>query len=179
MDGIDSLLKSLQAEDDVKTVVQDKPKDIVDASINTQRVAPEMFKTDKSLGLTTVEAEQRLLPINFRKTRKTWSLSLSCIFYRSHSTPVGMLAGSKTLVCILFLPQLSFSLVSTLSPPPLFYGTLFWYQLLRCYGCVHQAAAALAGGLQDWVDLGVICGPLVFNAVACFLQEYRAGNIVA
>ncbi|KAJ3038183.1 plasma membrane H+-ATPase [Rhizophlyctis rosea] len=44
---------------------------------------------------------------------------------------------------------------------------------------VMIAAAALAGGLQHWVDLGVILGLLLLNAVVGFLQEYQAGNIVA
>ncbi|KAI8996162.1 hypothetical protein BC832DRAFT_299157, partial [Gaertneriomyces semiglobifer] len=44
---------------------------------------------------------------------------------------------------------------------------------------VMFAAAALAGGLQDWVDLGVIIGLLLLNAAVGFVQEYQAGNIVA
>ncbi|TPX69453.1 H+-exporting ATPase [Spizellomyces sp. 'palustris'] len=44
---------------------------------------------------------------------------------------------------------------------------------------VMIAAAALAGGLQHWVDLGVILGLLLLNAVVGFMQEYQAGNIVA
>ncbi|KAJ3086869.1 plasma membrane H+-ATPase [Quaeritorhiza haematococci] len=44
---------------------------------------------------------------------------------------------------------------------------------------VMMAAAALAGGLQHWVDLGVILGLLLLNAVVGFCQEYQAGNIVA
>ncbi|KAJ1556611.1 plasma membrane H+-ATPase, partial [Cladochytrium tenue] len=44
---------------------------------------------------------------------------------------------------------------------------------------VMLAAAALAGGLQEWVDLGVIAGLLVLNAVVGFAQERQAGNVVA
>lgn len=36
----------------------------------------------------------------------------------------------------------------------------------------------LAAGLQDWIDLGVIAGLLLLNAVVGFLQDYQAGNIV-
>lgn len=43
---------------------------------------------------------------------------------------------------------------------------------------VMEAAAVLAAGLQDWVDLGVICGLLLLNAVVGFVQEYQAGSIV-
>ncbi|KAJ3003578.1 plasma membrane H+-ATPase [Thoreauomyces humboldtii] len=44
---------------------------------------------------------------------------------------------------------------------------------------VMFAAAVLAGGLQHFVDLGVILGLLLLNASVGFLQEYQAGNIVA
>ncbi|KAJ1567763.1 plasma membrane H+-ATPase [Cladochytrium tenue] len=44
---------------------------------------------------------------------------------------------------------------------------------------VMIAAAALAGGLQEWIDLGVILGLLVLNAIVGFVQEFQAGNIVA
>ncbi|KAL7749445.1 plasma membrane H+-ATPase [Sorochytrium milnesiophthora] len=44
---------------------------------------------------------------------------------------------------------------------------------------VMLAAAALSGGLQEWIDLGVILGLLLLNAVVAFLQEFQAGNIVA
>ncbi|KAL7749463.1 plasma membrane H+-ATPase [Sorochytrium milnesiophthora] len=44
---------------------------------------------------------------------------------------------------------------------------------------VMLAAAALSAGLQEWVDLGVILGLLLLNAVVGFLQEFQAGNIVA
>ncbi|KAI7969767.1 hypothetical protein EIK77_006715 [Talaromyces pinophilus] len=43
---------------------------------------------------------------------------------------------------------------------------------------VMEAAAVLAAGLRDWVDLGVICGLLLLNAVVGFVQEYQAGSIV-
>lgn len=36
----------------------------------------------------------------------------------------------------------------------------------------------LAAGLQDWVDLGVIVGLLLLNAVIGFAQDFQAGNIV-
>lgn len=38
--------------------------------------------------------------------------------------------------------------------------------------------AILAAGLQLWIDLGVICGLLLLNALVGFLQEYQAGNVV-
>ncbi|KAJ6041619.1 uncharacterized protein N7446_010501 [Penicillium canescens] len=41
-----------------------------------------------------------------------------------------------------------------------------------------QAAIILAGGLQDWIDFGIICGLLVLNAAIGFIQEYHAGNVV-
>ncbi|ORX81303.1 plasma membrane ATPase [Basidiobolus meristosporus CBS 931.73] len=43
---------------------------------------------------------------------------------------------------------------------------------------VMWIAACLAGGLQDWVDLGVIIGLLLLNAFVGFVQEYQAGNII-
>ncbi|KAK9763312.1 plasma membrane H+-ATPase [Basidiobolus ranarum] len=43
---------------------------------------------------------------------------------------------------------------------------------------VMWVAACLAGGLQDWVDLGVIIGLLLLNAFVGFVQEYQAGNII-
>lgn len=43
---------------------------------------------------------------------------------------------------------------------------------------VMEAAAILAAGLQDWIDLGVICFLLVLNALVGFVQEYQAGSIV-
>ena len=39
-------------------------------------------------------------------------------------------------------------------------------------------AFVLAAGLQDWIDLGVIAGLLLLNAIVGFLQDYQAGNIV-
>lgn len=36
----------------------------------------------------------------------------------------------------------------------------------------------MAAGLQDWIDLGVIAGLLLLNAVVGFFQDYQAGNIV-
>ena len=39
-------------------------------------------------------------------------------------------------------------------------------------------AFVLAAGLQDWIDLGVIAGLLLLNAIVGFLQDYHAGNIV-
>ena len=42
----------------------------------------------------------------------------------------------------------------------------------------QQAAAILAAGLQDWVDLGVIAALLLLNAFVGFIQEYQAGSIV-
>lgn len=39
-------------------------------------------------------------------------------------------------------------------------------------------AFVLAAGLQDWIDLGVIAGLLLLNAVVGFVQDYQAGNIV-
>lgn len=39
-------------------------------------------------------------------------------------------------------------------------------------------AFVLAAGLQDWIDLGVIAGLLLLNAVVGFFQDYQAGNIV-
>lgn len=41
-----------------------------------------------------------------------------------------------------------------------------------------QAAAILAAGLRDWVDLGVICALLLLNASVGFIQEFQAGSIV-
>ena len=39
-------------------------------------------------------------------------------------------------------------------------------------------AFVLAAGLQDWIDLGVIAGLLLLNAIVGFVQDYQAGNIV-
>ena len=41
-----------------------------------------------------------------------------------------------------------------------------------------QVTIALAGGLQDWIDFGIICALLILNALVGFAQEYQAGNIV-
>ncbi|CAA18989.2 Plasma membrane ATPase [Schizosaccharomyces pombe] len=43
---------------------------------------------------------------------------------------------------------------------------------------VMELAAALAAGLRDWVDFGVICALLLLNATVGFVQEYQAGSIV-
>ncbi|KAJ5721857.1 ATPase P-type K/Mg/Cd/Cu/Zn/Na/Ca/Na/H-transporter [Penicillium malachiteum] len=43
---------------------------------------------------------------------------------------------------------------------------------------VMQVAAIVAIILQDWIDLGIIFGLLLLNAVVGFAQEYTAGNIV-
>ncbi|KAJ5963891.1 ATPase P-type K/Mg/Cd/Cu/Zn/Na/Ca/Na/H-transporter [Penicillium vulpinum] len=43
---------------------------------------------------------------------------------------------------------------------------------------VMEVAILLAGGLQDWIDFGIICALLLLNAVVGFAQEYQAGNIV-
>lgn len=41
-----------------------------------------------------------------------------------------------------------------------------------------QVTILLAGGLQDWIDFGIICALLILNAAVGFAQEYQAGNIV-
>ncbi|KAJ6028198.1 plasma-membrane proton-e [Penicillium herquei] len=43
---------------------------------------------------------------------------------------------------------------------------------------VMQVAAFVAIVLQDWIDVGIIFGLLLLNAVVGFAQEYTAGNIV-
>ncbi|KAJ5194240.1 ATPase P-type K/Mg/Cd/Cu/Zn/Na/Ca/Na/H-transporter [Penicillium cf. griseofulvum] len=43
---------------------------------------------------------------------------------------------------------------------------------------VMEVAILLAIGLEDWIDLGIICGLLILNAVVGFVQEYQAGNII-
>ncbi|KAJ5171273.1 ATPase P-type K/Mg/Cd/Cu/Zn/Na/Ca/Na/H-transporter [Penicillium coprophilum] len=43
---------------------------------------------------------------------------------------------------------------------------------------VMEVAILLAVGLHDWIDLGIICGLLLLNAMVGFAQEYQAGNIV-
>ena len=42
-----------------------------------------------------------------------------------------------------------------------------------------ELAVGLAGGLRDWIDLGVICGILMLNAFVGWYQEKQAGDIVA
>jgi H+-transporting ATPase len=74
-----------------------------------------------------------------------------------------------------------------------FMGPVQWVMEVRDSSLIHtvwsgtrvpiiffslQAAVILAGGLQDWIDFGIICGLLVLNAVVGFVQEYHAGNIV-
>ncbi|WFC98377.1 P-type H(+)-exporting transporter [Malassezia yamatoensis] len=44
---------------------------------------------------------------------------------------------------------------------------------------VMELAVALAGGLRDWIDLGVICAILLLNAFVGWYQEKQAGDIVA
>lgn len=44
---------------------------------------------------------------------------------------------------------------------------------------VMELAVALAGGLRDWIDFGVICGILALNAFVGWYQEKQAGDIVA
>jgi H+-transporting ATPase len=41
-----------------------------------------------------------------------------------------------------------------------------------------ELAVALAGGLRDWVDFGVICAILALNAFVGWYQEKQAGDIV-
>lgn len=48
----------------------------------------------------------------------------------------------------------------------------------ECTDTLQQAAAILAAGLRDWIDLGVIIGLLMLNASVGFIQEYQAGSIV-
>ena len=43
---------------------------------------------------------------------------------------------------------------------------------------LSQAAAVLAAGLKDWVDLGVICALLLLNACVGAWQDYQAGSVV-
>lgn len=42
-----------------------------------------------------------------------------------------------------------------------------------------ELAVLLAAGLQDWVDLGVIIGILLLNAVVGWYQEKQAADVVA
>ncbi|KAK4867788.1 hypothetical protein LT330_006659 [Penicillium expansum] len=43
---------------------------------------------------------------------------------------------------------------------------------------VMEVAIVLAGGLQDWIDFGIISALLLLNSVVGFAQEFQAGNIV-
>lgn len=42
-----------------------------------------------------------------------------------------------------------------------------------------ELAVLLAAGLQDWVDLGVIIGILLLNAIVGWYQEKQAADVVA
>ncbi|KAK8189874.1 hypothetical protein IWZ00DRAFT_127242 [Phyllosticta capitalensis] len=42
-----------------------------------------------------------------------------------------------------------------------------------------ELAVLLAAGLRDWVDLGVICGILLLNAIVGWYQEKQAADVVA
>ena len=42
-----------------------------------------------------------------------------------------------------------------------------------------ELAVLLAAGLQDWIDLGVICGILLLNATVGWYQEKQAADVVA
>lgn len=42
-----------------------------------------------------------------------------------------------------------------------------------------ELAVLLAAGLRDWIDLGVICGILLLNAVVGWYQEKQAADVVA
>lgn len=44
---------------------------------------------------------------------------------------------------------------------------------------VMEMAALLAAGLRDWIDLGVIIGILMLNAVVGWYQEKQAADVVA
>ncbi|EAL92809.1 hypothetical protein KXW29_005676 [Aspergillus fumigatus] len=44
---------------------------------------------------------------------------------------------------------------------------------------VMELAVFLAAGLRDWIDLGVICGILLLNAVVGWYQEKQAADVVA
>ena len=66
---------------------------------------------------------------------------------------------------------------------PILYGEL---SLLRCVECivsdssiVMELAVLLAGGLEDWVDFGVIIGILCLNAAVGWYQEKQAADVVA
>ncbi len=42
-----------------------------------------------------------------------------------------------------------------------------------------ELAVLLAAGLRDWIDLGVIIGILLLNAVVGWYQEKQAADVVA
>ena len=42
-----------------------------------------------------------------------------------------------------------------------------------------EIAVLLAAGLRDWVDLGVIIGILMLNAIVGWYQEKQAADVVA
>lgn len=44
---------------------------------------------------------------------------------------------------------------------------------------VMEMAALLAAGLRDWIDLGVIIGILMLNAIVGWYQEKQAADVVA
>ena len=44
---------------------------------------------------------------------------------------------------------------------------------------VMELAVLLAGGLEDWVDFGVIIGILCLNAAVGWYQEKQAADVVA
>lgn len=41
-----------------------------------------------------------------------------------------------------------------------------------------EVAAALAGGLEDWSDFGIILTLLFLNAIIGFAEEHNAGSCV-
>jgi magnesium-transporting ATPase (P-type) len=41
-----------------------------------------------------------------------------------------------------------------------------------------ELAVLLAAGLRDWIDLGVICGILLLNALVGWYQEKQAADVV-
>lgn len=79
------------------------------------------------------------------------------------------------------------------------FGFLYWANSLRyvakCLstaGChatlainwangapVMELAVILAAGLRDWIDLGVIIGILMLNAIVGWYQEKQAADVVA
>ena len=44
---------------------------------------------------------------------------------------------------------------------------------------VMELAVLLAAGLRDWIDLGVIIGILMLNAIVGWYQEKQAADVVA